>query len=142
MGNIKEALLPYLQWQARLCKVGYEMVSELSPGNSSKGDNCQDEPSEGSEIRKRTVTFQDSSKEENTDIPKRKPGDRRHSIYVKRSLKLTQAEVESEMKKVIKYVICLMSVINKILETLLWLIGISLFYMRSKALKFLKCQGH
>ncbi|VDI37868.1 anoctamin-8 [Mytilus galloprovincialis] len=99
LGNIKEALLPYLQWQARLCKVGYEMVSELSPGNSSKGDNCQDEPSEGSEIRKRTVTFQDSSKEENTDIPKRKPGDRRHSIYVKRSLKLTQAEVESEMKK-------------------------------------------
>ncbi|CAC5414383.1 ANO8 [Mytilus coruscus] len=104
LGNIKEALLPYLQWQARLCKVGYEMVSDLSPGNSSKGDNsvlkdCQDEPSEGSELRKRTVTFQESSKEENIDYPKRKPGDRRDSIYVKRSLKLTQAEVESEMKK-------------------------------------------
>ncbi|XP_052102473.1 anoctamin-8-like isoform X2 [Mytilus californianus] len=104
LGNIKEALLPYLQWQARLCKVGYEMVSDLSPGNSFKGDNSvvkdlQDEPSEGSELKKRSVTFQESSKEENVDYPKRKPGDRRHSIYVKRSLKLTQAEVESEMKK-------------------------------------------
>jgi hypothetical protein len=106
LGNIKEALLPYLQWQARLCKVGYELVSDLSPGTPPKGDDsfeneCYKEALDGAELRHRTVSFEETSIPKRDDNPEtNKKGYRRDSIYVKRSLSLTQAEVESEMKEV------------------------------------------
>lgn len=100
MGNLKEALLPYVIWKARLYSVGYRIATRMSPASVEK------------EVMK--MTWQ-SSRKDLSMSGHRKKKSRHESGDAKVSddeeslpseeddngvPSLTQAEVESAMKKV------------------------------------------
>ncbi|XP_033750311.1 anoctamin-8-like [Pecten maximus] len=91
IGNIKEALLPYLLWKVRLYKVGYEMTSEVSTTNQTEVSHpVESIGNNKGEVRERKST---ENKTESNN-----PG-KNETAGQHRKASLTQAEVESTMNK-------------------------------------------
>ena len=92
IGNLKEAFLPFLYWRAKLYKVGYDMVSELSPVTPDE----QDKPVEGA-----TQSAEGPTEETAQDKDSAVVDGKKSEGKVEQTLSFTQAEVESAMKRVI-----------------------------------------
>lgn len=106
IGNIREALLPYVIEKIKLFKIGYKMVEAMSPEtlekqirqleenerkSTSSADGAEEESPQGNESR--TQSSEDDKAET------RKVCDEEIE-EVKTGLTLSQAEVEACMKKV------------------------------------------
>ncbi len=106
IGNIREALLPYVVEKIKLFKIGYKMVEAMSPEtlekqirqleenerkSTSSADGAEEESPQGNESR--TQSSEDDKAET------RKVCDEEIE-EVKTGLTLSQAEVEACMKKV------------------------------------------
>lgn len=95
LGNLKEALLPYIIWKARLYSVGYRIVTRMSPASVEK------------EVRRMTTrpdaTNQSSKVSERGESGNINDSDSDDSPVTEEDEEglpaLTQAEVESAMKK-------------------------------------------
>ncbi|XP_059171527.1 anoctamin-8-like [Physella acuta] len=89
LGNIKEALLPYVIWKARLYSVGYKIATRMSPASLEKEvrrmTKCPEPKASSSNIEK-SSNDSDSESSHITEDEDCLPA-------------LTQAEVESAMKK-------------------------------------------
>lgn len=95
MGNIKEVLFPFAVWKFRLYQVGYHLASNNSTPNSQETSTLITDFEQTLENKDDLdVINQEQNKE--TQIPKMKD---KHA--------LTQAEVESTMKKVSYYLVFL-----------------------------------
>ncbi|KAJ8304856.1 hypothetical protein KUTeg_018439 [Tegillarca granosa] len=95
IGNIKESLLPYILWKARLYKVGYEMMSDKSPLTQEqrrKSVNVE------AWITDKKNEKQDEEIDQNLDSSSDSESEKRRRT-LSQELSLTQAEVESAMKK-------------------------------------------
>ena len=110
IGNIKEALLPYILEKAKLLKIGYELTANMSPASIERQATLIRQCSQES-------TSSEGSKCEQFDIHQeiRHPGgdypggdtgvteeDGSMSVHYSGPM-LTQAEVEASMPKVNKY---------------------------------------
>ncbi|KAH3837137.1 anoctamin-8-like isoform X2 [Dreissena polymorpha] len=83
IGNLREALLPYILWKMKLMRVGYNITGHMSPNTLEKEIN--------------DMTGSNSSEKQQkdeSDISNTKREDEKTSELV-----LTQAEIESTMKK-------------------------------------------
>ena len=131
IGNLKEAFLPYLQWKAKLYKVGYEMTKDLISPDSKASHQFQNSPSSDSpnqsmgelsspgmsnmgksdSVIEETATESDQS---TLGVKQRKmsqdetQGNNKSADSQSKQIKplsLTQAEVESAMKQVCSKII-------------------------------------
>lgn len=92
IGNIKEALLPYLVWKVKLYKVGYEMTSEVSiPNKTEAVSSVESVGGNKGEVRER--------KSVNNENDSSVSGKSETAAGLQRKTSLTQAEVESTMNK-------------------------------------------
>ncbi|BFZ02010.1 hypothetical protein BsWGS_05048 [Bradybaena similaris] len=96
LGNVKEALLPYVIWKARLYRVGLRIVTRMSPASVEKEvRRMTAKPSHGPSVAKDSkVSSQDAAAGKSSDSensPVTEEDDERLPT-------LTQAEVESAMK--------------------------------------------
>ncbi|XP_021368430.1 anoctamin-8-like isoform X1 [Mizuhopecten yessoensis] len=90
IGNIKEALLPYLLWKIKLYKVGYEMTCDASTTNKTEVSDLTESIGGKDEVRERKKV---QDKNELNNAGKSEAAGRQ------RKPSLTQAEVESTMNK-------------------------------------------
>ncbi|GFS11038.1 anoctamin [Elysia marginata] len=91
LGNLKEALMPYVIWKARLYSVGYKLATRMSPASLDKEVERMTQQAEKAGKREEAGKTAEGScrlsgSEEDDDQDEKIPA-------------LTQAEVESEMKK-------------------------------------------
>ncbi|GFO46290.1 anoctamin [Plakobranchus ocellatus] len=87
LGNLKEALMPYVIWKARLYSVGYKLATRMSPASLDKAMERMTQQA-NSKAGIGTGEADKLSKSDEED------DEQDESIPI-----LTQAEVESEMKK-------------------------------------------
>ncbi|KAK7008996.1 anoctamin-8 [Biomphalaria glabrata] len=91
LGNVKEALAPYIIWKARLYSVGYRIATQMSPASVEK------------EVRRMTARPKAHSSSMHSKKNEAKDSDSDSSTLTEEDEEalpaLTQAEVESAMKK-------------------------------------------
>ncbi|KAH9491750.1 Anoctamin-8 [Bulinus truncatus] len=92
LGNIKEALLPYIIWKARLYSVGYRIATQMSPASVEKEVRRMTRP-QSQKSGSQPGKTKDSSKDSDSDSNSVTEEDDEALPA------LTQAEVESAMKK-------------------------------------------
>ncbi|CAH1797955.1 unnamed protein product [Owenia fusiformis] len=107
IGNIKEALVPYIFYKLKIYKIGYDMTATMSPDTldkqmkemtSCRRKNSRSNSSSEDKCSESNSSVTDTSIEHTP--PKDKDSDCEDEIDVKQSgPQLTQAEVESAMKK-------------------------------------------
>ncbi|RUS79435.1 hypothetical protein EGW08_012812, partial [Elysia chlorotica] len=91
LGNLKEAILPYVVWKARLYSAGYKLATRMSPASLDKEvERMTLQAEKGIQRKKAGKSLEGSSKLSGAEEDDAQD----ESIPT-----LTQAEVESEMKK-------------------------------------------